>query len=89
MIGFAKITIRQGRLADLMYGLIMTNSQLVGTFHMGLQKYTRRQNAGSTVYIRVDIDERKVEMFEALTGIKLVTSDEFQGIMTVNKQKTL
>jgi hypothetical protein len=62
----------------------MTDSKLESYNHLGLEKYTRKQNSGNMVSVVILIDENKITTFEELAGVTLQTSDDFQGKMTLN-----
>lgn len=52
--------------------------------HLGLDQYTRKQNSGNMVNVVIGIKESMIDKFEELADVKLQTSDDFQGRMTLN-----
>ena len=83
--GYFSITISNKNLSDLMYAILITNSKLVSTFHLGLERYSRKQNSGNKVDFVVGFQPEKQLIFEELAGVKLKSSEEFQGEMNVLK----
>lgn len=68
-----------------MYALLRTNSKLINSYSFSINQYTRKQSRGFLVEVVVDVEDEKVKLFEELSGVKLQTSEEFQGKMTLNK----
>lgn len=81
MYGFFKLSISDKSMSKVMYALLMTKGRLVNSHHLGLEKYTRSQNARHCVDVVVELKEEEIERFEKLSEIKLKTSKEFQGEM--------
>ena len=71
-------------MSNFLYAIFMTNATLQSHFHLGLEKYTRKQNGGNMVDVVILIDENKITTFEELADVSLHTSDEFQGTMNLN-----
>lgn len=85
MYGYFKTTISDKKMAKVMYALLKTRSKLVNSFGTGLlDNYCRRQCSGFSVDVVVEVDDHKVALFENLAGVKLKTSEGFQGIMMPN-----
>lgn len=82
--GYAKVSITENQMSKVMYALLITNSNLVNSHHLGLEKYTRGQNSGAKVDCVFEIEKSKQGTFERLSGLILKTSDEFQGKMKLN-----
>jgi len=81
---FVKIPISDKKLSNLLYAIFITNSKLHSHHHLGLEKYSRKQNSGNMVNVVIGIKEDKIPEFEELAGVKLVTSHDFQGAMKLN-----
>jgi tRNA A37 threonylcarbamoyladenosine modification protein TsaB len=81
---FTKISISDKKMSNLLYAIFMTNSKLHSYQHLDLEKYTRKQNSGHIVNVVICIKEDKIPEFEELSGVKLITSDDFQGTMKLN-----
>ena len=84
MIRFFKISISNKQLSEVMYALLKTQSKLVNSFSHSINQYTRKQSSGFIIDVVIDIDENKIEEFEELTNIKLQTSEQLQGKLTLN-----
>jgi hypothetical protein len=84
MYRFFKLPISDKKMAKVMYALLRTNSKMINSYSYSIDKYTRKQSSGFLVDVVIEIDVLKIELFEELTDIKLMTSDEFQGKMIVN-----
>ena len=84
MYRFFKLPISDKKMAKVMYALLRTNSKMITSYSYSIDKYTRKQSSGFLVDVVIEIDVLKIELFEELTDIKLMTSDEFQGKMLVN-----
>lgn len=67
-----------------MYALLMTRSKLVNSYSNSIHKYSRKQSSGFLVDVVIEIDTDQIDFFENLSGIKLKTSEEFQGTQKVN-----
>lgn len=67
-----------------MYALLRTQSKLVNSYSYSITQYDRKHSSGFLVDVVVEVDEHKIKQFEELAEIKLQTSEEFQGKMTVN-----
>jgi hypothetical protein len=85
MYGFFKLSISDKKMAKVMYAILRTKSKLVNSHSLGIARYTRKQSSGFIVDVVVEVDEEKINLFEELAEVKLKTSKEFQGEMTVNK----
>ena len=81
---FTKISVSDKKMSNFLYAIFMTNSKLHSHHHLGLEKYTRKQNSGSMINVVILIDENKITTFEELADVSLHTSHEFQGTLTVN-----
>ncbi len=81
---YTKISVSDKKMSNFLYAIFMTNATLQSYHHLGLEKYTRKQNSGNMVNVVILIDEDKITTFEELSGVKLQTSDDFQGKITVN-----
>ncbi len=81
---YAKISVSDKKMSNFLYAIFMTGSKLQSYNHLGLEKYTRKQNSGNMVSVAILIDENKITTFEELAGVTLQTSDDFQGRMTLN-----
>lgn len=81
---FVKLPISDKKMAKFLYALFMVKGEITSTQHLGLEKYTRKQNSGHMVNVVIKLDESKIETFEELAEVKLQTSDEFQGKMRLN-----
>ena len=81
---FTKISVSDKKMSNLLYAIFMTNAKLHSYHHLGLEKYTRKQNSGNMVSVVILIDEDKITKFEELAGVTLQTSDDFQGRMILN-----
>jgi hypothetical protein len=84
MYGYLKIGISDKKMAKLMYAILITKSKLVNCHHLGLEKYTRKQNSGNGVDLVIELKADQVQKFEELAEVKLKTSEEFQGKMVLN-----
>ena len=62
----------------------MTKATLHSYVHLGLEKYTRKQNSGNMVDVVIGIEEDKIAQFEELADVTLKTSYDFQGTMKLN-----
>jgi hypothetical protein len=82
---FTKVSVSDKKMSNMLYAIFITNSKLHSHHHLGLEKYTRKQNSGHLVSVIIEIKEDKITQFEELAGVTLVTSDEFQGAMGVYK----
>jgi hypothetical protein len=81
---YTKISISDKKMSNFLYAIFMTRAKLDSYHHLFLEQYTRKQNSGNMVSVIVLIDEDKITTFEELAGVKLQTSDDFQGRMTLN-----
>jgi len=81
---YTKISISDKKMSNFLYAIFMTRAKLDSYHHLILEQYTRKQNSGNMVSVIVLIDEDKITTFEELAGVKLQTSDDFQGRMTLN-----
>jgi len=84
MYGFFKLPISDKKMSKLMYALIFTRSKLIESHNHSITNYTRKQSSGFLVDIIVEVNEQKIKLFEELAEVKLKTSEEFQGKMTLN-----
>ena len=62
----------------------MTNAKLHSHNHLGLEKYSRKQNSGNMINVVIGIKEDMIPTFEELSGISLQNSHDFQGTMNLN-----
>ena len=81
---FTKISISDKKMSNFLYAIFMTNATLQSYHHLGLDQYTRKQNSGNMVNVVIGIKESMIDKFEELADVKLQTSDDFQGRMTLN-----
>ena len=84
MYGYLKIKISDKNMAKLMYAILITKSKLVNCHHLGLEKYTRKQNSGNCVSLVIKVKEDQVQNFKELSGVELKTKQQFQGKMVLN-----
>ena len=84
MYGYLKIEISDKKMAKLMYAILITKSKLVNCHHLGLEKYTRKQNSRNCVDLVIEVKEDQAQNFEELSGVKLKTKQQFQGKMVLN-----
>ena len=84
MYGYLKIEISDKKMAKLMYAILITKSKLVNCHHLGLEKYTRKQNSRNSVDLVIELKTDQVHNFDQLSEVKLKTSEEFQGKMVLN-----
>ena len=81
---FAKISVSDKKMSNFLYAIFMTNATLHSHFHLGLEKYTRKQNGGNMVDVVICLKEDMINKFEELADVSLHTSDKFQGTMKLN-----
>lgn len=81
---FTKISVSDKKMSNMLYAIFMTKSVLHSYHHLGLEKYTRKQNSGNMVSVVIGLDETKIPEFEELAGVKLETSHDFQGTMKLS-----
>ena len=81
---FTKISISDKKMSNFLYAIFMTDADLKSYSHLGLEKYTRKENSGNMVTVVVLIDENKITTFEELAGVKLQYPNDFQGRMKLN-----
>jgi hypothetical protein len=81
---YTKISVSDKKMSNFLYAIFMTGSKLHSYNHLGLEKYTRKQNSGNMVSVVILIDEDKITTFEELAGVKLETSHDFQGTMKLS-----
>lgn len=84
MYGFFKLPISDKKMSKTMYALLKTQSKLVNSYSHSINQYDRKQSSGFLVDVVVEVDKHKIKQFEELAEVKLKTSDEFQGRMSVN-----
>ena len=82
--GFLKVSVSDKKLSNLLYAIFITKSKLHSFHHLGLEKYTRKQNSGNNIDVIIGIKKENIPLFEELTGFKLKTSEQFQGVMRLN-----
>lgn len=87
--GYCKLPISNVKMSKVMYALLITNSKLVNSSHLGLEKYTRKQNSGNRVDVVFEVEKDKLDVFEELSELKLRTSEDFQGTMTPNSKNSI
>jgi hypothetical protein len=73
-----KMSISKENMSNVFYAIIITKAKLKTAFHLGLEKYTRRQNAGNIVDIVIEIEKEKLQKFECLSRYKPKELDVFQ-----------
>jgi hypothetical protein len=81
---FAKLSISDKKMSNFLYAIFMTKATLHSHHHLGLEKYTRKQNGGNMVDVIISIEEDKIVKFEELSDLILQTSQDFQGTMKLN-----
>jgi hypothetical protein len=81
---FTKISVSDKKMSNFLYAIFITKSELHSFSHLGLEKYTRKQNSGNMVDVVIGIMEDKISEFEELADVKLQTSKNFQGEMRIN-----
>ncbi len=81
---FVKLPISDKKMSKFLYSLFMVKGEITSINHLGIEKYTRKQNSGHMVDVVIKLKESKIEMFEELSEVKLMTSDQFQGRMKLN-----
>ncbi len=81
---YVKIPISDKKMSKFLYALFIVRGQINSIDHLGLEKYDRKQNSGNMVDVVIGIKESKISEFETLAEVKLKTSHEFQGTMTLN-----
>ena len=84
MYGYLKIVISDKKMSKLMYAILITKSKLVNCHHLGLEKYTRKQNSGNIVDLVIKLKADQVQKFQELSEVKLKTSEKFQGKIMLN-----
>ena len=84
MYGYLKIVISDKKMSKLMYAILITKSKLVNCHHLGLEKYTRKQNSGNIVDLVIKLKSDQVQKFQELSEVKLKTSEKFQGKIMLN-----
>jgi hypothetical protein len=80
----AEITISEKNLSKFMYAVLVTGAQITSSFGLGLDKYTRKQNAGNQVTVMLKIDRSKIENFQELSGFIIKRPEVVQGSMVIN-----
>jgi hypothetical protein len=81
---FTKISVSDKKMSNFLYAIFMTNTKLHSYHHLGLEKYSRKQNSGNMINVVIGIKEDKIPTFEELSGVSLQTSHDFQGTMELN-----
>ena len=81
---FTKLSISDKKMSNFLYAIFMTKATLHSHHHLGLEKYTRKQNSGNMVDVVIGIEEDKIVQFEELADVTLKTSHDFQGTMKLN-----
>ena len=66
-----KLRMGKGEMADVMYAVLATKSELSVSDKKDVNEYTRRQNVYHSVEILLKIPTDKVELFKELSGVKL------------------
>lgn len=69
----------KNNLYKVLYAVILLNGAITDTATMGCQKYTRRQNAYNTVFMRIRLPVDCKDKFEAVAG-QLLTEPPKVGI---------
>ena len=85
MIGFFKLSISDKKMSKVMYALLRTRSKLLNSFNHSITQYNRKQSRGFVVDVIVEVEDSKIHLFEELAEVRLQTSEEFQGKLTLNK----
>lgn len=81
---FTKLSVSDKKMSNFLYAIFMTKATLHSYNHLGLEKYTRKQNSGNMVDVVIGIEEYKVAQFEELADVTLKTIHNFQGTMKLN-----
>lgn len=81
---YVSIPISDKKMSKFLYAIFMVKGEISLIDHLGLERYDRKQNSGNMVSVVIKLKESKVTVFEELAEVKLQTSDEFQGRMTIN-----
>lgn len=77
MISFFKVKLTDKQMSDVMYAILLTKAKLLNSYGVSIYKFNRKQNRGCSIDVVVEVEN--VALFEELSGVKLQTSDEFQG----------
>ena len=72
------IKMNQKAMANLLYAVIMTRSDIPTTFGVGIYEYTQKQNSYNRVDVKIHIHPTKIDEFEELSGVKLKTPIQLQ-----------
>lgn len=81
---FTKLSVSDKKMSNFLYAIFMTKATLHSYNHLGLEKYTRKQNSGNMVDVVIGIEEDKIAQFEELADVTLKTIHNFQGTMKLN-----
>lgn len=73
-----KIGMGKGKMADVLYAVIMCSAKITSTFGIGIYQYSRLQNCYNTVDIMIEIDESKISKFESLASLRLEEPQQAQ-----------
>lgn len=65
------IKMSQKAMANLLYAVIITHSDIPTTYGVGIYEYTRSQNSYNMVDVKIHIHPSKINEFEELSGVKL------------------
>lgn len=74
-----KIRMSERVMANVMYAVIMTHSNITSTCGIGIYEYNRGQNSYNMVDIRIHIHPEHIPLFENLSGVKLTEPPVFTG----------
>lgn len=66
-----KIRVSDKKMSDFLYAVIMTQSAITTTWGCGIYEYTRKQNGGNRVDVKIHIHPSQIELFETLSGVVL------------------
>jgi hypothetical protein len=66
-------------MANFMYAVLMTSARVVSSFGLGIDRYTRKQNAYNFCDVRIEIKKHFILQFEELSGVKLREIEQISG----------
>ena len=72
------IKMSQKAMANLLYAVIITQSDIPTSYGVGIYKCTRSQNSYNMVDVKIHIHPSKIDEFEELSGVKLEKPIEIQ-----------
>ena len=66
-----KISVSDKKMSYFLYAVIMTQSAITTTCGCGIYEYTRKQNGGNIVDVKIHIHPSQIQLFETLSGVVL------------------